>query len=404
MPCSVAGCANAHKASTANWNVGQLCNQHYTNFSNLYVNGALPNGAVGIVDDMVKVHLLFRENTLLCRNSILALENELTAAAAAAFLHESRFAKVGAKGANYTKLSRALEFYEGYCWFPANRIILTGILSAQAFYQSQRRGFSKDPGAGAAHGDQTHRLQWHVLLRLMTNNFTTPSYAFGGWNHTPLALFYEFVAGYGVQVNAWPKAMDAQANPAWANPDNVHADIVGNPGNLYPRVSGALNRRGQKMGGPTTANPVAGAINPSPRDQAIMNSYILVRHNTNNSKLPVMPPANEFENVRLQIYAWEKYKAALPQFTLDPLKLLAKRVYDHLVNPANAIAGGGAGAAHMGFSNTYTKKSENFLRRDDAPDRTDIDAGRIAASTGGFNPAYVYTALTGARPVAPARW
>ena len=207
MPCLYQNCGAAAGPETQNWTVGQLCTNDYQTIAALYPVPAAP----GPQDDFVKVHVLLQYNTALCLTKIGLLNTEMGLAQAAAAANDPRFAK-GANDPTYLKLSRALEYYEGLCWFPANRTLLGGLLSADAFHQSLKLGLNKDPGAGRAHGDQSHRLQWHVIMRCITNDFQTTKHADSGWSYTPLELFYAFTQGPGGAHNSWSVAMDSQSN------------------------------------------------------------------------------------------------------------------------------------------------------------------------------------------------
>ncbi len=70
-------------------------------------------------------------------------------------------------------LSKELRFYETQCWFGEQPKIFAGLLSSAEFLHAMANGYMvKDPGPGPQHGEFSHRLQWHVLMRVMTADFT----------------------------------------------------------------------------------------------------------------------------------------------------------------------------------------------------------------------------------------
>jgi hypothetical protein len=217
MTCSDPDCNEQGCPETSNWNVGVLCHEHYEEVKGKY------SGFPQAPDDFVKVHVLLQYNEEKCKECIKKLADQMTKAKAMPMADDPRFSE--GLGQNYLKLSRALEYYEGYCWFPANRILLTGLLGRVDFYKNLKYGFNKDPGAGVYHGDQSHRVQWHVIMRCMTNDFQTPIYKNAGWNHSPLGLFYKYTQADSKPDNpntgAWAISMDRVSNAGWGSPDSV---------------------------------------------------------------------------------------------------------------------------------------------------------------------------------------
>ena len=269
-----------------------------------------------LLSDVIKAHTLIQINTALCMTKLGDLAAQQTFSSQnipnnAPPTGDPRFAKVGARGATYLKLSRALEYYEGYCWFPANRTLLGGLLSADDFFKSVKLGQNKDPGAGKMHGDQSHRIQWHVLMRVMTNDFTVVRAP--GWHHSPLSLFFHLTQRQGV---IWGLLLDSQGNRGWGNPDNVKVAVLTSG---HANLAEAISRRATKMGGATIALPNAGAANFSPRETQLQNSYIaLVGAGT------IINSGGLFEKIVLQIYTWEKYKLSPPTAHNTPIQIARK--------------------------------------------------------------------------------
>lgn len=385
MPCVHPGCGAPAGPETVNWNVGDLCTLHYNAVAATF---NLPK-AVALVDDFVKVYVLLQFNTALCLAKMGLFEAEMGRAGAAPPGHgvaDPRFTTTKGHG-NYLKLSRALEYYEGYCWFPANRALLGGLLSADAFNRSLKLGFNKDPGAGRMHGEQSHRVQWHVIMRCMTNDFATPFATGAGWKHSPLQLFYHFTQGDGATVGAWGKAMDAQINRGWGNPDNVVKDLLGSGLTL---VKHALQRRIDKYGGPD-ATQVGMPMTLSARDQALQTAMLAL---LGQRRITLVGGPNEFfEKVVAQIYAWEKQ--GFPTFPSGDLAKGAKAIHE---------AAKAASPALFQTDKTYRKVETNLLAKKGAPDKlVEIDASLIAKSRAGFNGDYAFSVL-GVDPTPSGRW
>jgi hypothetical protein len=347
-------------------------------------NGVNP---AALVDDLIKVKLLLQKNTNLCLLQTYALNMEMLTAAGLMLnnANDPRFGKANTK-ANYLKMSRALEYYEGYCWFPANRALLSGLLSTPSFNSSLQLGMNKDVGAGRAHGDQSHRLQWHAILRVVTNGFTVPFHANSGWSHSPLELFFHYTQGNAVVANAWGTTMDSQGNEGWGNPDNVVKDIL-TSGQVL--LAAAVTRRIDKMGGPDVNNP--GLAQFSNRDNLITNHIL-----GPPSLIPpgVANPMKFVDEVILKIYTFEKQ--GFPIFPSGDVEKLAKTVYNALkVTHPQVFAA----------DKKYKKKGTNFLVKKDAPDQgVKVTATRAAQSRGGFCGLYQYNTNSGASPTQAGRW
>jgi hypothetical protein len=89
---------------------------------------------------------------------------------------------------NGPRLGNVLGRYENRCFFPAFLIVPLGYI-ANGFDNLGRSGFlsMKDYGAGIGHGKYTHRIQWHVVMRTITQNFHT--HINNPWQYSPLELF-----------------------------------------------------------------------------------------------------------------------------------------------------------------------------------------------------------------------
>ena len=191
-------------------------------------NGNVPiaDGRSELVDDFVKVIVLLHFHTEVCMSKVRESYNEY-----------SRH-----KGREQWSVSKALEYYEGLSWFPPNRVLLTGYLSANDFMASIRLGMNTDPGAGVAHGALSHRFQWHAIMRVMTNEFTEAYTTC--WNHSPLQLFQSYFEGWGAEENVWGRSLDLQAHVGWGNPDNVLSDLRQSDMRAF---SQSLSRRADRL-------------------------------------------------------------------------------------------------------------------------------------------------------------
>lgn len=119
-------------------------------------------------------------------------------------------------------LTATLQTYEGLCWFAPQKKIMSGVLSAEEFFDSIRAGnMVKDPGPGPRHGEVSHRIQWHYLMRIMTDSFTQP--LTDAWGCTPFELFTQLV-DHGLSRNVWGACLEGNdltaktpGDPNWIN-------------------------------------------------------------------------------------------------------------------------------------------------------------------------------------------
>lgn len=193
--CLINNCHGKSADTTKQWGLRTgLCVFHYDAIrSAITRNGAVSYvGNEGLLDDFVRLKALMidKETMIGCMKQ---LDTELRASAQRFRddqlpAHDQRFGAKHQTDGSYVRLSRALEYYEGLCWFPAVHVLFIGALTANDFLAYLTRLYmAKDPGAGANHGDFTHRLQWHAIMRVATNNFTTPLRA--SWRHSPVELY-----------------------------------------------------------------------------------------------------------------------------------------------------------------------------------------------------------------------
>lgn len=133
---------------------------------------------------------------------------------------DDRFVTVKKKSRDYVRLSRLLSYYECYCFFRPNHVIFAGAISGGDFNFSLRQGLMpKDPGAGTSHGDYSHRLQWHIVMRVITNNFHSP--CTGNWTRSPLQLFASLGEAPASARRVWGVVFDAQGRPGYSDPSKL---------------------------------------------------------------------------------------------------------------------------------------------------------------------------------------
>ena len=163
------------------------------------------------LEDYLKIYILFEKNTATLEDCLKKLAGQLTV----------KKTEGGVKNDNYTKLSVVLSEYEKYCWFPPNHEIFIGFVPSEDFQDYIARGLMpKDPGAGVLHGDFTHRLQWHVISRIITREFSTCKRT--GWRKTPLDLYTSLGQAPATTNNVWFKLLDDSNASTYRHPDRFH--------------------------------------------------------------------------------------------------------------------------------------------------------------------------------------
>jgi hypothetical protein len=143
---------------------------------------------------------------------------------------------------NWLRLSSILTYYEKKCWFPEDVLLPLGILSEDDFSYYVRCGYLlKDYGAGVKHGEFTHRLQWHVIMRVVTERFTKPVGA--GWKHSPFQLFISL--GRAQNKSIWWYILDQAGDGTFQHPDSLHAHVLNNP-SAFPKLAALAAKRETK--------------------------------------------------------------------------------------------------------------------------------------------------------------
>jgi hypothetical protein len=128
------------------------------------------------------------------------------------------------------QLSPILSLFEQRCSFRAQVLVPDGILPAADFLHFIRLGYVyKDFGAGVRHGEFTHRLQWHVILRTMTDNFRV--FRRDGWLHTPFQLYVRLGEPDNAALWGWlfdQPGPDRPDDEDMRHPDVFHRQVLEN--------------------------------------------------------------------------------------------------------------------------------------------------------------------------------
>lgn len=369
-------CGGAIDPATKDWNGGGLCNGEY-----MKLKGEYTHPKASMVEDLVKIHALLWYNLPGCLTALEHLHHQLVGAKAQNHPLDPRFAKT--TSANYLKLSRALEYYEGYCWFPPNRILLTGILSTPDFFKSQKLGFAKDTGAQGLHGEQSHRLQWHAIMFYATMGFQYPIATAAKWSHSPLEIYFELTQGAAktsIGRDAWGYLMDSRNNRGWGNPDNVVRTALEE--NSLPMIQEAFQRRATKIGGPKHLRPANAIQELETVDGSIHNEIVQACIALTKALAPSYPTL---------INAWRKGEK-IPKHPAPGVEADAVAIFNYLV------------ANNRITISDYDKRLGQNMLASPVTKVTKIDEGMVQKSRKSFHPIYSYSVPNGAAPKAPQYW
>jgi hypothetical protein len=150
-----------------------------------------------------------------------------------------------AKNKNLT-LTRLLEKYEAKCGFPTVHVIPLGVLPASEFLRLIAMGLLvKDYGAGVAHGELTHRLQWHAIMRAVTKGFTVAFDEEAGWRHSPFELYTAMGRppldeGDLTRASLWGRLVDqSDYGFTFSKPAQMNAELMNSPDFRRKEAQGA---------------------------------------------------------------------------------------------------------------------------------------------------------------------
>ena len=190
-------------------NIGTLCGECRQYIRSELWRGGVANEATdfgGFLNDYVLLYLLLQSNTILPEKIV-----KLGKACVPDYKGKRR------------GLSHYLKHFESLCHFPDVEVVPTGVLSPQEFYDMISRGVMwKDVGAGIKHGLYSHRLQWHAVLAVVTNDFVTARAP--GWNHGAYDLFVSQGSLEARRLNVWGKVFDASNTNCFRDPNFVEAN------------------------------------------------------------------------------------------------------------------------------------------------------------------------------------
>jgi hypothetical protein len=402
-------CLAESDTRTATWVVGSLCTAHYYELANAYEVPGRPD----LTKDLSRLHVLIQFNTPRCIDALFRFEREMQVARITSEAvyrslagQDPRFAK---NTDGYLKYSRALEYYEGYCWFPANRALLSALLTDTAFKKATDFGFNKDTGAGPKHGEQTHRLQWHVIMREITNDFTVPFSP--PWQNSPLELYWQMIHS---EKNFWGNMLDSRANAGWGDPDRLLDEVRRFQADLFPAIGKAVERRLNKRSNFDTGNiDSKKPFRDSPKItlfRSIMHSRLyeddfqrLLRQNQNlltviqRTSLTAEQQTPYFEETLLnEIYGMEK--SGVPGRTaIFSIQHFAKLVYQEAVRRS-------PGLFSIPDQPSYGLHEGVAVKRN-APDVGVTIGDRRDVSKERFNrTSYAYRSDCGAYPIETNRW
>jgi hypothetical protein len=233
---------NCSKAKWDHWNsggVGDLCETHYQAIKDDLekpINHVKAYDYTTYTEDYIRLYALMLNRELVLAQ-IKKLNNEM-----------NQKVLLNTTGANseFGKLSTALSYYETRCWFPNVHIVLVGLLAADDFLKIMKSGYiPKDVGAGATHGEFSHRLQWHAVMRIATNDFSTAKAA--GWDHAPYELFVRLGEKPEIDRPVWGVIFDAQGQCGYRDPSSLNGDIRtstdSNLGLIAPKLASTYRKR-----------------------------------------------------------------------------------------------------------------------------------------------------------------
>lgn len=156
-----------------------VCDQHYTLISTT-IAGAYPALTPALLADFTRLKILMLDKP--------TVEGHLVTL-------DANMPTLDPAGPNGPRIGKVLGRYEKRCYFPDFLIVPLGFIK-EGFDNLGRSGYlpMKDVGAGIGHGKYTHRIQWHTVMRTVTNQFAS---AHSTWNHPPLELFLTSMSTVG---------------------------------------------------------------------------------------------------------------------------------------------------------------------------------------------------------------
>lgn len=242
MPCfkSMSGKCSGPELTDAVWGGGvDVCQFHLNAYATEFESSSKLKDSYR--EDYARIKILLeRKNAVIRCMRELANEMAQEQKSEAVAPDRTRYTEKG-----FIKFSVFLSKYEHICWFPPSHHVFLGFVRPDDFLELIRQGIlAKDPGAGPNHGDFTHRLQWHVISRVITDNFRVPKRA--GWDHTPIELLSSFGSDWAKAANAW--AVGLEKGDGFDHPDNFNSELrKGDYGFLKDQVVARFNKRSEQQ-------------------------------------------------------------------------------------------------------------------------------------------------------------
>lgn len=223
--CQSWGHQNSQGTLLPSWGLSEpMCSHAFSVFE-----AAIPKCDPAYLKDYVRLYTVITDRTLV-RECLTELDKVIS----------SKSHNVSAE-TNWLRFSSVLSHFERKCWFQEDVLLPMGLLDGHVFYSYIRRGYVlKDYGAGVKHGEFTHRLQWHVLMRVITDGFTRPFRK--GWDHSPLELYVSL--GMKQNQGVWFQLLDQPGDGDFDHPDSFHQWVLNSGlGNIVAAVSKRETKR-----------------------------------------------------------------------------------------------------------------------------------------------------------------
>ncbi|HEY0931365.1 MAG TPA: LirA/MavJ family T4SS effector [Gemmatimonas sp.] len=334
-----------HTRNTAAWGLSAnaVCDSHWNGIRNL-IAAAYPALSPAYLNEFSTIKVLMMDHSA----CIQAMQ----------FFNDA-MQNVDPHSPHGPRLSVCLTEYERRCRYPDFAIAPLGFVATD-FDKLISSGYiaMNDLGAGRTHGKYTHRMQQHIVMRIVTNNFQTAVNA--PWTHSPLDLYVK--AGATLGPIGVPGGMNGGLPDHSTNLFGYlydlgvgHTGTFGHPDNLFTamRNNGAIplvNRTATKNFNKRTAERNAYNLARAPYDAA---QFMLgVRRNQRNALAP-LDPRRIVANVRVGLAHRAANAIPQPASPEDQYRTkLAGRGYVDLNQIPNPDPfGGGAGGAPLNYGN-----------------------------------------------------
>lgn len=323
-------CSGSIVQGSAQWGLTDgVCQAHWDWAQDFSQSGGT-KGLVpqGLLDDYTRIFLLLERDKKTVERCLASLGSEIGNL-------EGRTGYIpNRKSSDQVKLSAALERYETYCWFPPCGDTFVGQLASDRFLNYLKQGLmAKDPGAGPKHGDFTHRIHWHVVSRVITNDFTTQKRE--GWGNTPLKLFTFLGEPEAINAKLWFNLFESGGSSSYRFPDTLNKHVCEE--NRYGMLSKSAGKRFEKRMRELDAVTNKEQLNNFSEDLVSKNTF------SNLEKLASLGRANQAyqERVRLRYGQTESTDAVLNRRNIqNPEPNISSRITQSYTGFNNNLADG----------------------------------------------------------------